>query len=71
METFIYKDLTKACLNRDCSKVKTLGPYAQAIGKIIESAYKEKLVLDEQLLKNYKNKSVFRGMLIDKEVFNN
>ena len=32
METFIYKDLTKACLNRDFSRVKTLGPYAWAIG---------------------------------------
>ena len=40
METFIYKALTNSCLNRDCSKVETLGPYAWAIGEIIGSAYK-------------------------------
>ena len=32
METFIYEDLKKACLNQDCSRVETLGPYAWAIG---------------------------------------
>ena len=28
METFIYGDLKKASLERDYTKVKTLGPYA-------------------------------------------
>lgn len=31
METFIYKDVKKACLNRDCTKVLTLGPFAVAL----------------------------------------
>ena len=47
METFIYGDLKKACLNRDISWVKTLGPYAYALGCIIGSAYQEKLSKDE------------------------
>ena len=34
METFIYGDLKKACLYRDFTKVKTLGPYANVIGEI-------------------------------------
>ena len=46
METFIYGDLKKACLNRDCSRVRTLGPYAFAIGKIIEGASQRKLEND-------------------------
>ncbi len=35
METFIYGDLKIACLNKDCSRAKTLGPYAWALGWII------------------------------------
>jgi hypothetical protein len=31
METFIYKDLKKASLEKDINKVITLGPYARAI----------------------------------------
>ena len=46
METFIYGDLKKACLNRDCSRVETLGPYAYVLGEIIYWAYKKKLVND-------------------------
>ena len=41
METFVYKDLNKAFINKDFSKVKALGPYAWAIGKIIGFAKKE------------------------------
>jgi len=41
METFINKDLAKACINRDFSKVKTLGAFAWVIGKIVENAKKE------------------------------
>ena len=43
METFIYGDLKKACLNRDFSRVKTLGPYAWVMGRIIYGAYGNKL----------------------------
>ena len=28
METFIYGDMKKASLNKDITKIKTLGPYA-------------------------------------------
>ena len=47
METFIYNDLKKASINKDCSRVKTLGPYAFVIGKIIRWAYIRKLEKDE------------------------
>ena len=47
METFIYAELKKACLQRDCSRVKTLGPYAWVLGEIIYSAYWKKLDKDE------------------------
>ena len=43
METFIYGDLKKACLNEDFSKIKTLGPYAYALGYIIKEAYRKKI----------------------------
>jgi len=36
METFIYKDLKKASLNKDISKVKSLGPYAYALSTILD-----------------------------------
>ncbi len=42
METFIYGDLKKASLKRDYTRVKTLGPYARALGEIIFGAYYEK-----------------------------
>ena len=70
METFIYGDLKKACLNRDFSKVKTLGPYAKVIATIIDWAFMEKLNKNEKLNAKYKTKPVFRGMLIDEEIFN-
>ena len=47
METFIYGDLKKACLNRDCTRVKTLGPYAKVIGEIIRFAYNRKFDKDK------------------------
>ena len=46
METFIYGDLKKACITRDCSRVKTLGPYAYVLIYIISKAYKNKLNKD-------------------------
>ena len=65
METFIYKDLKKASLNKDCSRVKTLGPYAKVMAEIIYGAYWRKLIKDKELAKNYTNQPVYRGMLID------
>ena len=46
METFIYKDLKKASLNKDIKKVKTLGPYAYAIALIISGSLEGKLMSD-------------------------
>ena len=46
METFIYKDLKKASLNKDITKVKTLGPYATVIAAIIKNALEKKLEND-------------------------
>ena len=42
METFIYKDLKKASLQKDFTKVLTLGPYAIAITEIIDKAFSYK-----------------------------
>ena len=38
METFIYNDLKKASLDKDITKVKTLGPYAYAMTNILRSS---------------------------------
>ena len=43
METFIYKDLKKASLNKDITKVKTLGPYACVMATILSGSLFEKL----------------------------
>ena len=69
METFIYKDLKKASLEKDISKVLTLGPYAYAISEIIHKGmYKKKknnkLFLDKYL------KPIYRGILINEEEYN-
>ncbi len=46
METFIYKDLKKACLQKDITKVKTLGPYAWVMSCILEGSLFLKLKND-------------------------
>ena len=43
METFIYKDLKKASLQKDITKVPTLGPYAFALSRIIAGGFEKKL----------------------------
>jgi hypothetical protein len=43
METLIYKDLKKACLQKDITKVLTLGPYAYSMTRIIGRALEKKL----------------------------
>ncbi len=67
METFIYKDLKKACLQKDITKVKTLGPYAAVMSMILQESLIEKLKNDEELQKKYLSKPLFRGILIEKE----
>jgi len=40
METFIFNDMKKASLNKDETKIPTLGPYAAALSYIIGHANK-------------------------------
>ena len=69
METFIYKDLKKACLQKDITKVKTLGPYAYAMIVILINSFGRKLKNDKELFKKYLDKPLFRGILIDEEKY--
>ena len=69
METFIYGDLKKASLNKDINKIKTLGPYARVMGEILEESLKDKLMEDVKFTIKYVGKPVFRGILMDKENF--
>ena len=43
METFIYGDLKKASLNKDITKVKTLGPYAAVLNRILNRSLTTRL----------------------------
>ena len=43
METFIYGDMKKVSLDKNIAKVKTLGPYAIALGAILDNSLKKKL----------------------------
>ena len=47
METFIYKDLKKASLDKDISKILTFGPYAYAMTLIIGRGLLNKLKNDK------------------------
>ena len=38
MENFVYSELNRSSRFKDTSKVKTLGPYALALGEIIDNA---------------------------------
>ena len=38
METFIYRDLKNASLNRDDEKISSLGPYAMCLSYILGNA---------------------------------
>ncbi len=69
METFIYKDLKKASLQKDITKVKTLGPYAYAMTQILRESLAKKLENDKELARKYLSKPLFRGILIDKEKY--
>ena len=43
METFIYGDLKRASLNKDQTRIPTLGPYAAALSYIIRNANKTRI----------------------------
>jgi hypothetical protein len=38
LETFLYQELKKASLNKDQTRIPTLGPYAAALNYIVENA---------------------------------
>ena len=59
METFIYKDLKKASLQKDITKIKTLGPYAFAMSGILGESLYKKLKNDKELAKKYLHKPLF------------
>ena len=46
METFIYGDMKRASLNKDITKVKTLGPFATAIKLVIDGSRKKNIEND-------------------------
>ena len=50
METFIYGDLKKASLNKDITKVRTLGPYAAVMGRILNKSLVNKLNNDKKIM---------------------
>ena len=62
METFIYTDLKHASLNKDESKIPTLGPYAAALSFIVRNAHKSRVNRNPDLRRKYKNLIVYRGI---------
>ena len=49
METFIFNDMKKASLNKDETKIPTLGPYAAALSYIIGHANRKRLKSSKEL----------------------
>ena len=43
METFLYKELKRSSLEKDESRIETLGPYAAALSFIIGNANKGRM----------------------------
>jgi len=43
METFLYKELKRASIQKDETRIPSLGPYAAALSYIIENAHKSRL----------------------------
>ena len=67
METFLYKDLKKSSLEKDETKIATLGPYAAALSFILSNAHKNRIKASK--VNKYKNIKVYRGMYITKNQF--
>ena len=47
----------------------TLGPYAFVMGKILNGSMLNKLENDKSLRDNYLKKPLYRGLLIEKDLF--
>ena len=43
METFLYKELKRASLQKDETRIPSLGPYSAALSFIIENANKSRI----------------------------
>ena len=69
MQSPIYKELNKACRNRDCTRVITLGPFAFALGQIIFLSFWKNGKLDQKRLEKSQTKLAYRGLLYDKKDF--
>ena len=53
MESFIYNELKKASLQKDESRIPTLGPYAAALSFIIRNANKTRIKYDHKFKLKY------------------
>ena len=58
METFLFRILNRACREKDTSRIKTLGPFAVALSRIIDS--KKRNQTDKDAIKG--RFSVYRCM---------
>jgi len=79
MEPPFYADLNNTCRNKDLSKLKTLGPFAMAIFKVLYSSGYSNLIRDDAIETGdqfYKTDSLgymcrsfllFRGALMNTE----
>ena len=66
METFLYKELKRSSLEKDETRITTLGPYAAALSFILGSAHRIRLKADGFNKIVYKDIIVYRGMYITK-----
>ena len=70
METFIFSDMKKASLEKDETKIPTLGPYAAALSFVLGNASKSRLKKSRDLQTDYTNLFVYRGICMTHERFN-
>ena len=66
METFLYKELKKASMTKDESRILTLGPYASVLSCIVKNANKSRIKKDPVFKKFCKDLVVYRGMKMTK-----
>jgi len=69
METFIFSAMKKASLEKDETKIPTLGPYAAALSFILGNASKSRFKELRDLQVEYKNFFVYRGICMTREKF--
>jgi hypothetical protein len=66
LETFLYKELKRSSLEKDETRIATLGPYAAALSFILASAHRTRVKANGLNKIFYKNITVYRGMYITK-----